>query len=231
MADALNSQTGAVESPYSAGKKWLETGPKTLFLANPYWRRTMNYMHLLSSRLFPLVLLIGVTVGSLPAAAQDRTALDNDVHAAIALLLETTPAAKRLAETAKGALVFPNIVKAGFMVGVQYGNGALVRAKQGGGYYIAGYYNITSASYGLQLGIQTFGYVLALMTDAAIETVETSQGWELGVGPSIVVVDAGLAKTLTTKTAKSDVYAFTFGQKGLMAGLGLQGSKITRLSK
>ncbi len=191
----------------------------------------MNYLHLLSSRLFALVLLIGVTVGSLPAAAQDRTALDNDVHAAIALLLETTPAAKRLAETAKGALVFPNIVKAGFMVGVQYGNGALVRAKQGGGYYIAGYYNITSASYGLQLGIQTFGYVMALMTDLAIETVETSKGWELGVGPSIVIVDAGVAKTLTTKTAKSDVYAFTFGQKGLMAGLGLQGSKITRLSK
>ncbi len=191
----------------------------------------MNYLHLLSSRLFALVLLIGVTVGSLPAAAQDRTALDNDVHAAITLLLETTPAAKRLAETAKGALVFPNIVKAGFMVGVQYGNGALVRAKQGGGYYIAGYYNITSASYGLQLGIQTFGYVMALMTDLAIETVETSKGWELGVGPSIVIVDAGVAKTLTTKTAKSDVYAFTFGQKGLMAGLGLQGSKITRLSK
>ena len=191
----------------------------------------MNYLHLLSSRLFPLVLLIGVTLGPLPAAAQDRTALDNDVHAAIALLLETTPAAKRLAETAKGALVFPNIVKAGFMVGVQYGNGALVRAKQGGGYYIAGYYNLTAASYGLQLGMQTFGYVLALMTDLAVETVETSKGWELGVGPSIVVVDAGLAKTLTTKTAKSDVYAFTFGQKGLMAGLGLQGSKITRMSK
>ena len=191
----------------------------------------MNYLHLLSSRLFPLVLLIGMTLGSMPAAAQDRTALDNDVHAAIALLLETTPAAKRLAETAKGALVFPNIVKAGFMVGVQYGNGALVRAKQGGGYYIAGYYNLTAASYGLQLGMQTFGYVMALMTDVAVETVETSKGWELGVGPSIVIVDAGLAKTLTTKTAKSDVYAFTFGQKGLMAGLGLQGSKITRMSK
>jgi len=179
--------------------------------------------------LFPLVLLIGVTVGSLPAAAQDRTALDNDVHAAIALLLETSPAAKKLAETAKGALVFPNIVKAGFMVGVQYGNGALVRAKQGGGYYIAGYYNISSASYGLQAGMQSFGYVMVLMTDAAVENVETGQGWELGVGPSIVVVDSAVATTLTTETAKSDVYAFTFGQKGLMAGMGLQGSKVTRL--
>ena len=106
-----------------------------------------------------------------------------------------------------------------------------MRRKRGGGYYIANYYNITSASYGLQAGVQTFGYVMALMTDAAVENVETGDGWELGVGPSIVIVDEGLARTLTTETAKSDVYAFTFGQKGLMAGLGLQGSKITRLNR
>jgi len=186
----------------------------------------MNYMYLLSSRLFHLFLLIGLTFGSLSAAADDRTALDNDVHAAIALLLETSPAAKRLAPSAKGALVFPNVVKAGFLVGVLYGDGALVRAKQGGGYYIASYYNMAAVSYGYQAGVQSFGYVLALMTD-----VETSHGWELGVGPSVVIVDAGMAKTLTTETAKSDVYAFTFGQKGLMAGVGLQGTKITRLNK
>jgi len=191
----------------------------------------MNYMYLLSLRLFCLFLLIGLTFGSLPATAKDRTALDNDVHAAIKLLKATSPAAKRLAKSAKGALVFPNIVKAGFLVGVQYGEGALVRAKKGGGYYIANYYNITSGSYGLQAGVQSFGYVMALMTDAAVENVETGGGWELGVGPSIVIVDAGLAKTLTTETAKSDVYAFTFGQKGLMGGLGLQGTKITRLNK
>ncbi len=191
----------------------------------------MNYIYPLSSRLFPLFLLIGLTFGSLLTAAQDRTALDNDVHAAIAHLLKTSPAAKGLASSAKGALVFPNIVKAGFIVGFQYGDGALVRAKQGGGYYIASYYNITSVSYGMQAGVQSFGYVLALMTDAAVEHIETGEGWELGVGPSIVVVDSGLAKTLTTETTKSDVYAFTFGQSGLMAGLGLQGTKVTRLKK
>jgi len=191
----------------------------------------MNYMYLLSSRLLPLFLLIGVTFGSLSAAAEERNSLDNDVHAAIAKLLETSPAAKRLSSSAKGALVFPNVVKAGFMVGVLYGDGALARAKKGGGYYIANYYNIAAVSYGFQAGVQTFGYVLALMTDAAVENVETSQGWELGVGPSVVIVDAGMAKTLTTETAKSDVYAFTFGQKGLMGGLGLQGTKVTRLNK
>ena len=191
----------------------------------------MNQIYLLSSRLFLILLIIGVTFGSTSAMAKDRTALDNDVHAAIKLLKATSPAAKRLAKSAKGALVFPNIVKAGFIVGVQYGEGALVRAKQGGGYYIASYYNITSGSYGLQAGVQSFGYVMALMTDVAVQNVEFGDGWELGVGPSIVVVDAGLAKTLTTETAKSDVYAFTFGQKGLMAGLGLQGTKVTRLNK
>jgi len=196
-----------------------------------YEEKAMDHMHISSSRLISVFLLIGVAFGSLSAAAADRTALDNDVHAAIQLLLKTTPAAQELAPGAKGALVFPNIVKAGFLVGVQYGNGALVRRKKDGGYYIANYYNITSGSYGLQAGVQSFGYVMALMTDDAVEHVETSNGWELGVGPSIVIVDAGVAKTLTTTTARADVYAFTFGQKGLMGGLGLQGTKITKLNR
>lgn len=191
----------------------------------------MNYIYLLPLRLFAFFLLTGMTFASMSAVAEDRTALDSDVHAAIKYLKETSPAAKRLAPSARGALVFPNIVKAGFIVGVQYGEGALVRAKQSGGYYIANYYSIISASYGMQAGVQSFGYVMVLMTDAAVEHVETSKGWELGVGPSIVIVDEGMAKTLTTETAKDDVYAFTFGQKGLMAGMGLQGSKITRLNK
>ena len=191
----------------------------------------MNYLLLFTSRLFSFVLVMGIFFGSISVFAENRTALDNDVHAAIDLLLKTSPAANRLASSAKGALVFPNITKAGFILGIQYGNGALVRRKEGGGYYIASYYSIKSASYGLQAGVQSFGYVMALMTDKAVQHVETSSGWELGIGPSIVIVDAGKARTLTTETAKSDVYAFTFGQKGLMAGMGLQGSKITRLNR
>ena len=162
---------------------------------------------------------------------EGRPGLDADIHEAIKVLKENNPTAAALASKARGALVFPNITKAGFIVGALYGNGALVKPKQGGGYYIDEYYNMSAASYGLQAGIQSFGYVLILMTDAAVENVETSSGWDLGIGPSIVVVDSGVAKTLTLDTAKADVYALTFGQKGLMAGLGLQGSKVTRLSK
>jgi lipid-binding SYLF domain-containing protein len=69
------------------------------------------------------------------------------------------------------------------------------------------------------------------MTDAALQYLDRSEGFEIGVGPSIVVVDEGVAKTLTTTTAREDVYAFIFGQEGLMAGLGLQGSKITRMAR
>jgi len=91
------------------------------------------------------------------------------------------------------------------------------------------YYNTVAASYGLQAGSQSFDYAMFLMTDEAFQYLQKSSGWEIGVSPSIVVVDKGAAKSLTTSTAKDDIYAFFFGQKGLMAGLGLQGSKITKI--
>jgi lipid-binding SYLF domain-containing protein len=94
-----------------------------------------------------------------------------------------------------------------------------------------GYYNSVAASYGLQAGVQSFGYVLFFMTNSAVDYLNRSGGWEIGVGPSIVVVDEGVARSLTSTTLKSDVYAFIFDQKGLMAGIGLQGSKITRIRK
>ena len=181
-----------------------------------------------------LFVFVTMTFGAMTASANDEivdVALDNDIRAAITHLVETNEVAKELAATAKGALVFPNMTKAGFLVGVQYGNGALVKRKASGGYYISKYYNLKAASYGLQAGVQTFAYVMALMTDEAVEFVETTSGWELGVGPSIVAVDEGMMGTFSTTTAKSDIYAFTFGQKGLMAGLGIQGSKITRVNK
>ena len=87
-----------------------------------------------------------------------------------------------------------------------------------------------AASYGLQAGAQAFGYALFFINDSAIDYLKNSKGWEIGVGPSITVVDAGAARSLTTTTAKSDIYAFFFDQKGLMAGLGLQGSKITQIN-
>ena len=131
----------------------------------------------------------------------------------------------------KGVLVFPSIVKAGFLVGAKYGTGMLLEGNSKKGFYGTEHYNIAAASYGLQAGVQSFGYAMVLMTDEALRYVKTRSGFELGVGPNITVVDEGLAKTLTTATAKSAVYAFTFGQRGLMGGLGLEGTKITKLNK
>ncbi|MGZ8189194.1 MAG: lipid-binding SYLF domain-containing protein [Methylosarcina sp.] len=151
--------------------------------------------------------------------------IDRDVDFALSELYENNPAARKLAKQAKGILVFPRIVKAGFMVGAQYGRGGALRVRG----RTVGYYNSVAASYGMQAGVQAYGYALFFMSDVSMDYLNRSEGWEIGVGPSIVVVDAGTAKSLTTTTARDNIYAFIFGQRGLMAGIGLQGSKITRI--
>ena len=161
-----------------------------------------------------------------PAGAASANGLDQDSAAALQSLYESTPAAKALGEKAKGVLIFPNVVKAGFIVGAQSGDGVL---KKGG--KTAGYYNTSAVSAGFQAGAQSFGYVLFFMSDGAMKYLANKNGWEIGVGPSVVIVDAGMAKTLSTTTAHSDIYAFIFDQKGLMAGAGIQGAKISKISR
>lgn len=177
------------------------------------------------NQLFRISMVILILGALQPAFADTAAEIDRDVDSALHKLYAGTPTAKELSTVAKGILVFPNVVKAGLIVGGQYGVGALREGEK-----TFGYYNTVAASYGLQAGAQSFGYALFFMTDAALEHVEKTSGWEIGVGPSIVVVDEGVAKSLTTTTAKDDVYAFFFGQKGLMAGMGLQGSKISKIT-
>ena len=163
-----------------------------------------------------------------PAAVQAATAaeLNRNGSAVLAKLYKSVPKAKELAATAKGVLVFPSIVKAGFMVGGLFGEGVLMK----GGKPVA-YYNTVAASYGYQVGAQKYGYAMFLMNDKALEYLDKSDGWEVGTGPSIVVLDQGAAGGLSTTSARDDVYAFIFNQSGLMAGAGLQGSKITKIAK
>ena len=183
-----------------------------------------TYARAVAALLIAILASTTLLMNPCPAGAADA-ALDGDVAAALNTLLDITPSAKTLASNAKGILVFPNIVKAGFIVGAQYGKGALLMNGR-----TTAYYNIAAASYGLQAGVQSFGYAMFFMSAGALEHLDKTAGFEIGVGPSVVVVDEGLARTLTTTTARGDVYAFIFGQKGLMAGAGLQGSKITRIS-
>jgi len=118
------------------------------------------------------------------------------------------------------------MMKAGFMFGGQVGEGTLFKGGK-----VAGYYNSVAASYGFQAGIQKFGYALFFMSNDALNQLDATKGFEVGVGPSIVVMDEGMGKSMTSNTITSDVYAYIFSQKGLMAGAGIQGSKITRISK
>ena len=173
--------------------------------------------------LFGAVALVVAGLGQ-PAHAASAAEIDQKVEVALEQLLASHPAARSLAGEARAILVFPNIVKGGFLFGGQFGDGAL---RSGG--RTLGYYRTLSASYGLQAGIQTYGYALFLMNDKARAYLDESKGWEIGVGPTLVVVDKGTASALTTTTARSDVYAFFFDQQGLMAGLGLQGTKIVRI--
>ncbi len=172
---------------------------------------------------FFLVLALGLIFQNRALAAH-VSAMDSEALAALHSLYDTTPAAKVLGREAVAILVFPKIVKAGFIVGAQYGEGVLLKHAK-----IVGHYNISAASYGLQAGGQSFAYAMFFMSRAAMGYLNESGGFEIGAGPSVVLVDQGMARSLTTTTLRKDVYAFVFGQRGLMAGVGLQGSKITRI--
>ena len=174
-----------------------------------------------------LGLILGMTAPLATAAEKGESAgtIAANSRAALNRLYASSPAAKALGAKASGVLVFPKVTKAGLMIGGQFGEGALLKGGK-----VVGYYNTTGASYGLQAGVQTYGYALFLMNDGAVRSLDAAQGFEVGVGPSVVVMDEGMAKSTTTTTMKDDIYAFIFGQKGLMAGLGVQGNKITRIN-
>lgn len=163
-------------------------------------------------------------VATVVPVAAARASLERDASAALRRLYQQQPSAKLLGQHARAILVFPAIVKAGFMFGGAIGDGVLFRRGRP-----AGTYNSVAASYGFQAGIQKYAYALFFMSDGAIRALDATAGFELGVGPSVVVVDQGVARSMTTQTMRDDVYAYIFSQKGLMAGLGVQGSKITRI--
>jgi lipid-binding SYLF domain-containing protein len=155
------------------------------------------------------------------ASAED---LNRDADTALHTLTTTNPAAASIARSARAILIFPNIVKAGLIFGGAYGEGVLKV-----GSVIDGYYNSVTASWGLQAGAQSYGYVIFLMNDKALNYIHETHGWEIGVGPTVVIVNEGVAKNLSTTTLKDDAYAFIFDQQGLMASVSIEGTKISRI--
>jgi lipid-binding SYLF domain-containing protein len=158
-------------------------------------------------------------------SAADQRELDTDSVQALNALTRDNPAADALSKRARAVLVFPNMVKAGFGLGGAYGEGELRRNGMA-----VERYRSTTASWGLQAGAQSYGYVVYLMTSDAVDYLEDSDGWEIGVGPTVVVVDAGMARNVSTTTYSDDAYAFIFDQQGLMAGISIEGTKISKMN-
>jgi lipid-binding SYLF domain-containing protein len=174
---------------------------------------------------FTVAVFLPLSALSIANAATSED-LDKDSKQALQTLYKTHPLAEKSSGSAKAVLVFPNVVKAGLVFGGSYGEGELLE-----GTIVIDYYNTVSGSWGLQAGAQSYGYAVFLMTDEAVIYLKESKGWELGVGPTVVVVDEGIAKNLSTSSLQDDAYAFIFNQQGLMAGISIEGTKVTKIER
>ncbi|MGF6487647.1 YSC84-related protein [Pseudomonas frederiksbergensis] len=181
-----------------------------------------------SMRFFLSIVLATLASASFLNTASAATAEDLDVDARQALqtLYKSTPFAESISHNAKAILVFPKIIKAGLVFGGSYGEGVLLKDKK-----VENYYNSVTGSWGLQAGAQSYGYAVFLMTDKAVDYIRKTKGWEVGVGPTVVMVDEGVAKNLSSTTVKDDAYAFIFDQQGLMAGISIEGTKISLIKR
>ncbi len=160
------------------------------------------------------------------ATAESLAELNAAADAALARLRETQPVSDHMIESAKGILIFPEIVKGGLIVGAAGGKGVL---RIGG--KTEAVYRSTAVSYGLQAGIAKFGYIMFLMDEESLKYIRETKGWEVGVGPNITIADEGIAAKLSTTTAQSGVYVFFISQKGFFAGAGIEGTKISRIAE
>jgi lipid-binding SYLF domain-containing protein len=184
-------------------------------------------MYNLPKTLISSAIAVIVTISAISLAnAATSEDLDKDSRQALQTLYQTHQLAESLSHTAKAVLVFPNVVKAGLVFGGSYGEGELMQ-----GTTTVDYYNTVSGSWGLQAGAQSYGYAIFLMTDEAVTYLKESKGWELGVGPTVVVVDEGVAKNLSTSSLQDDAYAFIFSQQGLMAGISIEGTKVSKIQR
>jgi lipid-binding SYLF domain-containing protein len=167
------------------------------------------------------LVLVAITSG---ATAATRQEIDGKVDLALERFYAEVPAGAATAKSAKGVLVFPNVVKAGFGIGGEYGVGAL--RVDGAS---VDYYSTTAASVGLQIGAEQKTIVLCFMTDEALAAFRKSNGFEVGVDGSVAVVDSGAGGAIGSTMAKGPVVGFVFGRSGLMANISLEGAKISKI--
>jgi lipid-binding SYLF domain-containing protein len=181
-----------------------------------------------TGKLFAAMMVTGLMMAPVvePARAADAAEIDARADLALDGLLAGSPAARAVAERAVAVLVFPDVVKAGFGFGGQYGEGVLRRDG-----VTIGYFSIASASFGLQIGAQSYSQVLFFMTEDALATLDRTRGFELGADAGVALIDDGVGLDVSTTTLQDPVVAFVVGQRGLMAGVSLEGSKLSRIRR
>jgi len=178
-------------------------------------------------RLQATLLLILCSVLIVPSVqAASRQEINAKVQEALNNLYSTSSSGKRLAQKAVGVLVFPEVIKAGFGIGGEYGEGALLRGGK-----THSYYNLVSASVGLQFGAQMKSEVILFMTQGAMNRFLNSDGWEAGVDGSVAVATLGAGGEIDSQTAQQPIIGFIFSNKGLMYNLTIEGAKITRIER
>lgn len=170
--------------------------------------------------------LLSVATVNLTAQAATAQDLNQDAAQALQALCSEHPEAEQLAKDAKAMLIFPKIIKAGLMVCGSYGEGVMTR----NGSFV-GHYNSVSNSWGWEAGVDSYGYIVFLMDDKAVDYLAKNKGWEFGVGPNAVVVDGGIAQNLSTSTLQHDAYAYIFDQRGMMTSLNIEGTKVSPIKK
>jgi lipid-binding SYLF domain-containing protein len=170
--------------------------------------------------------ILVTTLATLPAHAATSEDLDKDSAQALETLYKTNPTAETLSKKARAILIFPKVIKAGLVFGGSYGEGVLMKGGR-----VTDYFNSVSASWGWQAGAESYAYVVFLMSDKAVKYLSETKGWEIGVGPTVVVVNEGAGKNFSTSTLKDDAYAYISDQQGLMASLSIEGTKISHIKR
>jgi len=173
-----------------------------------------------------LVLASGCTTTGPSSGDPDtrRRSIDAEVDNALARLYGQVEGSEQLVGRARGVLVFPSVMEAGFIVGASRGQGAL---RIGG--KTKSYHATTSGSFGLQAGAQSTAVFLLFMTDDALRQFQNSSGWTVGADASVTLISVGASAQVTTATAQQPVIGYVLSNRGLMAGISLDGARITRL--
>lgn len=177
---------------------------------------------------FFFVVCMAVIIGIFPVSSYAATAseIDASVNASLERFVKEVKGAQEFLDAAKGVLIIPKVMQGGLIVGGEYGEGAL---RIGG--KTVGYYNLASASFGYQIGAEQKDIILVFMSQKVLKKFRTSKNWRAGVDAKVTLITVGADESLSTMKFKQPVVGFVFGQKGLMAGVTIEGSKFTKLEK